>query len=88
VGSGAGQITVSGGQITAVEAIQTPTDDRKSITINQRATPTLASEALSAQSADIDTVSGATYTSDSYKASLQSALDQATAAAQQTATTS
>ena len=71
------QITVTSGQISNVVALQTPTDDRKSISINQRATPTLASEALSAQTADIDTVSGATYTSDSYKVSLQSAIDLA-----------
>ena len=75
------QITVSGGQLTKVVALQTPTDDRKSITINQRATPTLASEALSAQGADIDTVSGATYTSESYATSLQSAIDLARTAA-------
>ena len=71
------QITVTGGQITEVVALQTPTADGKSISINARATPTLASEVLSAQNADIDTVSGATYTSDSYKASLQSAIDVA-----------
>lgn len=77
------EITVTGGQITEVAAIQTPTDDRKSVSINARATPTLASEVLSAQSADIDTVSGATYTSDSYKVSLQSAIDLAQATAVQ-----
>ena len=55
--------------------------------INARATPTLASEALSAQSANIDTVSGATYTSDSYKVSLQSAIDLARSTALQTAAT-
>jgi uncharacterized protein with FMN-binding domain len=74
------QITVSGGQITNVVALQTPTRDRRSVGINERATPTLASEALSAQSAQIDTVSGATYTSDSYKVSLQAAIDLARAA--------
>jgi uncharacterized protein with FMN-binding domain len=79
------QITVSGGQITEVVAVQTPTDDRKSISINNRATPTLASEALSAQDADIDTVSGATYTSHSYEASLQSAIDLARSTAVATA---
>jgi uncharacterized protein with FMN-binding domain len=78
------QITVSGGKITEVVALQTPTDDRKSISINARATPTLASEVLSAQSAKIDTVSGATYTSDSYKVSLQSAIDLAQSTASQT----
>jgi uncharacterized protein with FMN-binding domain len=77
------EITVTGGQITEVAAIQTPTEDRKSISINARATPTLASEVLTAQNADIDTVSGATYTSDSYKVSLQSAIDLAQATAVQ-----
>jgi uncharacterized protein with FMN-binding domain len=75
------EITVAGGRITNVVALQTPTQDRKSVGINQRATPTLASEALSAQTAQIDTVSGATYTSDSYKVSLQSAIDLARSAA-------
>jgi uncharacterized protein with FMN-binding domain len=82
------EITVTGGQITEVVALQTPSDDRKSVSINARATPTLASEVLSAQSAHIDTVSGATYTSDSYKASLQSAIDLAQATAAQASATS
>ena len=80
------QITVTSGQISNVVTLQSPTKDRKSVGINQRATPTLNSEVLSAQSADIDTVSGATYTSDSYKTSLQSAIDQAKAATQAGAT--
>ena len=78
------QITVAGGKITEVVALQTPTNDRKSVSINARATPTLASEVMSAQSANIDTVSGATYTSDSYKVSLQSAIDLAQSTALQT----
>ncbi|MCU1399451.1 MAG: FMN-binding protein [Acidimicrobiales bacterium] len=82
------EITVTNGQITEVVAVQTPTDDRKSISINASATPTLASEVLTAQSANIDTVSGATYTSDSYKASLQSAIDLAQATAAQASVTS
>jgi uncharacterized protein with FMN-binding domain len=80
------QITVSSGKITDVVALQTPTADRKSVSINARATPTLASEVLSAQSANIDTVSGATYTSDSYKVSLQSAIDLARSTVLQTST--
>ena len=74
------QITVTNGQITAVDAVQTPSENGKDIAINARATPILQSEALAAQSASIDGVSGATYTSNSYKVSLQSAIDQATAA--------
>ncbi|HEY0520895.1 MAG TPA: FMN-binding protein [Ilumatobacteraceae bacterium] len=81
------QITVVGGKITQVAAVQTPTSDNKSVSINARATPTLASEVLSAQSASIDTVSGATYTSDSYKVSLQSAIDLARATAVQAGAT-
>ncbi len=81
------QITVSGGVITQSVAIQTPTGG-KSDGINARATPTLASEVLTAQSAKIDTVSGATYTSESYKASLQSAIDLARSTAAQAGATS
>ena len=46
--------------------------------INQRAAPILCQEALDAQNAEIDTVSGATYTSRGYRTSLQAALDAAT----------
>jgi uncharacterized protein with FMN-binding domain len=74
-------ITVSGGKVVSVNVLQTPTADNKSITINNRAVPTLVTEALTAQSSQVDTVSGATYTSDSYRSSLQSALDAARAAA-------
>lgn len=79
------QITVSGGVITDVTALQTPSDDGKSVRINNQAVPILVSETLAAQSADIDSVSGATYTTDSYKVSLQSAIDLAKATAQQAA---
>ncbi len=75
------QIVYSGGQITDVVALQTPSDDRKSININNRAVPTLVTETLTAQSASVNSVSGATYTSNAYKQSLQSAIDAALAAA-------
>ncbi len=75
------QIVYSGGQITDVTALQTPSDDRKSININNRAVPTLVTETLTAQSASVNSVSGATYTSNAYKQSLQSAIDAALAAA-------
>ena len=81
------QITIAGGKITQAVALQTPSDNGRSVSINDRATPTLASEALSAQSAKIDTVSGATYTSNSYKVSLQSAIDLARSTAVKTTTT-
>jgi uncharacterized protein with FMN-binding domain len=67
------------GRLTAVDAVQVPFRDGKSVRINDRAVPRLNSEALSAQSASIDTVSGATYTSVGYQQSLQSAIDIAVA---------
>lgn len=71
------QITVAGKKITAVTAVQLPQDDGRSIQISQVAGPELASEAMTTQSAKIDTISGATYTSEGYAASLQSAIDAA-----------
>lgn len=74
------QVVYSGGQVTDVQILQYPDGERKSVSINQRALPTLISESLAAQSADVNTVSGATYTSKSYRISLQSAIDAAKAA--------
>lgn len=71
------KITVKSGKLTEVTAVQYPTDNPRDQEINSFALPRLRSEALQAQSADIDTVSGATYTSDGYRQSLQSALDSA-----------
>lgn len=71
------QITVSGGTITDVTALHLTDDDRKSIQISNRAAPVLRSEVLAAQSADVQTVSGATVTSGAYLTSLQAALDAA-----------
>ncbi|MBN9223986.1 MAG: FMN-binding protein [Microbacterium sp. SCN 70-27] len=71
------QITVSGGTITDVQAVDYPDGNGRDRQINQSAIPRLVSETLSAQSAQIDFVSGATYTSDGYQQSLQSAIDQA-----------
>ncbi len=70
-------LTVSGGQITAVDVVDYPDSNSRDRQINERAIPQLVSETLDAQSADIDMVSGATYTSDGYLQSLQSAIDQA-----------
>ena len=67
------------GSLASVETLQTPTKDGKSVQINNRAVPTLASEALAAQNADVQSVSGATYTSQGFQASLQSAIDAARA---------
>ena len=71
------QVTIVGGKIQDVQALQLPQDRRRSAEISQYAAPILRQEALSAQSAQIDLVSGATYTSEAYAQSLQSALDQA-----------
>ena len=71
------QITVSAGKVTDVTALQLTDDDRKSIQISNRAAPLLRSEVLAAQSADVQTISGATITSNAYLTSLQAALDAA-----------
>ncbi|WP_037860154.1 FMN-binding protein [Streptomyces sp. NRRL S-340] len=71
------RITVGGGRITEVTAVAYPTDNPRDQEINSYALPALRREALTAQSAEIDSVSGATYTSDGYRRSLQSALDRA-----------
>lgn len=70
------KVTVTDGKITKVEAIQLQRADPKSVQISNYAAPLLAQSALDKQSGDIDAVSGATYTSQSYEASLQSALDK------------
>lgn len=71
------QATISGGRITAVQALQLPNGDPRSSMISQGAEPYLKQEVLSKQTAKVDVVSGATYTSGGYTASLQSALDKA-----------
>lgn len=73
------QITVSGGVIADVQVTDYPHSDRRDQEINQRALPILVSETTQTQSSRIDMVSGATYTSQGYIASLQSAIDQANA---------
>jgi uncharacterized protein with FMN-binding domain len=70
------RVTVSGGKITKVEAVQLQSSDPKSAAISSYAEPILQQSVLSKQTAAVDTVSGATYTSLSYEASLQSALDK------------
>ncbi|MEU4237342.1 FMN-binding protein [Actinoplanes sp. NPDC026619] len=70
-------ITVSGKKITDVAVPTYPSENGRDVEINARALPILRQETLDAQSADIDTVSGATVTSDGYLESLQAALDAA-----------
>lgn len=71
------QVTISGGTITDVQAVQLTDHDGRSVAISQQAAPVLRQEALQAQSAAIQAVTGATYTSEGYTTSLQSALDRA-----------
>lgn len=71
------KLTVAGTKITNVSFAQLTAYDGRSQEINSQAAPILLQETLSAQSARIDTVSGASYTTDGYLQSLQSALDQA-----------
>ncbi len=69
-------VVVARGRITDVKAIQLPMDRSRSRFISAQAAPILRSEVLAAQSGQIDLVSGATYTSDSFAGSVQSALSQ------------
>jgi uncharacterized protein with FMN-binding domain len=71
------QITVANGKITDITALQLTNTDGKSIQISNRAAPLLRSKVLAAQSADVQTVSGATITSDAYLTSVQAAIDAA-----------
>ena len=73
------RITVANGTITEVQVPQYPNREGRDVQISQRSLPILIQETKSAQSAGIDMVSGATYTSQGYLQSLQSALDQARA---------
>jgi uncharacterized protein with FMN-binding domain len=71
------RITVQSGQITNAEVLQVPWNDRRDQEINSYAVPVLNGEVVTAQSATIDMVSGATFTSEGYIQSLQSAIDRA-----------
>jgi uncharacterized protein with FMN-binding domain len=70
------RVTVSNGKITKIEAVQLQSSDPHSAQISSSAEPVLRQSVLSKQTANVGTVSGATYTSLSYEASLQSALDK------------
>ncbi|MBW8871612.1 MAG: FMN-binding protein, partial [Leifsonia sp.] len=70
------EVTFSGNTITAVKTLQSPDRDGRDVEINDQALPILEQEVLASQSANIDTVSGATYTSEGYIQSVQSAIDQ------------
>jgi uncharacterized protein with FMN-binding domain len=70
------RVTVKGGKIVKVQALQLQGNDPRSLQISSSAEPVLQQEVLSKQTANVDAVSGATFTSASYTQSLQSALDK------------
>ena len=70
-------VTVEGGRVTSVAAVKYPNDNPRSQSLSKTAIPQLSSEAVEAQSADIQMVSGATETSTGFIGSLQDALNQA-----------
>jgi uncharacterized protein with FMN-binding domain len=71
------QVKIQGRRILSATAIDYPQGSGRDRAINQQAVPVLQRETVAAQGAQIDTVSGATYTSDGYRRSLQAALDAA-----------
>jgi uncharacterized protein with FMN-binding domain len=71
--------TISGGKVTSVTFLDHPHAHDTSVRINQQAMPYLQQEAIQAQSANVQIVSGATYTSQAFIKSLSSALTQAKA---------
>ena len=70
------RVTADGRHITSISAVQLPHDNPFSALISKTDGPHLRREALAAQSAHIHAISGATYTSDGYAQSLQSALEK------------
>lgn len=70
-------VSVTDGRVTDVQALQAPNGDPRSARISARAIPRLQDQALQAQSSRIDGVSGASYTTQGFEQSLQSALVQA-----------
>lgn len=71
------EVTVKNGKITAAKVLQVPWSNGRDQQINGYAVPVLNKETVAGQSSSIDMVSGATYTSEGYIQSLQSAIDQA-----------
>ncbi len=71
------RVVLTGERISDVRALHLTDADHTSRRISAEAAPVLRLEALRAQSAAVDTVSGATYTSEGYRKSLQAALDEA-----------
>lgn len=73
------QVVIQNGKITSVQFLQYPNERNRSIEINNNADPILVNEAIQAQSANVDVVSGATDSSNAYIQSLSNALSQAQA---------
>jgi len=71
------QVTIAKGVITEITPLQLTDRDQRSVFISGRAAPVLRSEVLAAQSANVQTIGGATYTCEGYLSSLQAALDSA-----------
>lgn len=71
------QVTVKSGKITDVNFLDYPSDRRTSQMINEQAMPILKQEVIKSQSANVNTVSGATMTSEAFLQSLKSALSKA-----------
>ena len=70
-------LVVSGGKVTDVKVLQSTNFAQRSVQISSYADPILRGEVIQAQSANVQMISGATYTSDGYLQSVQSALDKA-----------
>lgn len=70
-------VTIDNGTITDVTPLQLTTDGQRSVLISNQAAPILRAEVLAAQSSSVANVSGATYTTQGYRQSLQAALDAA-----------
>jgi uncharacterized protein with FMN-binding domain len=70
------RVVISAGRVTDVSALQMPTDRARSAEITQYVTPVLHDEVIQAQSAHIDVISGATFTSEAYAESVNDALRQ------------
>jgi uncharacterized protein with FMN-binding domain len=71
------QVVIQNGQIANVQFLQYPNDRRTSVEINNQAMPWLTQEAIQAQSANVDIITGATLTSEGFATSLQAALQSA-----------
>ncbi len=71
------QTTIQSGKISYVQFLQYPNERNTSVRINSFAVPQLQQEAIQAQSANVDIVTGATLTSEGFQQSLQAALNQA-----------